>query len=78
MTISTKSQEELQADRKAEFIAARNVYIVIIVSFLTVCTIAVIATTQMESQKTGFRAIQTQQPMSFIDKTYMYQDKKSK
>jgi len=78
MTTGTKSQEELQAERKAEFIAARNVYIVIILSFVMVCTIAVIATTQMEAQKTGFRPIQTQRPMSFIDKTYMYPDKKSK
>ena len=72
MTAPTKSQEQLLAERKAEFIAARNTYIMIIGSFLTVCIIAVIVTTKMEAEKTGFRPIQTEAPMSFFDKTYMY------
>lgn len=74
MNAPTKTAEQLQAERRAEFIAARNTYIVIIASFLTVCIVAVIITTRMEASKTGFRPIQTDAPMSFIDKTYMRKD----
>ncbi len=77
MTTSAKTPQELQAQKKAEFAAARNVYLVIILSFVTVCTVAVILTTRMEAEKTGFRSIQTQTPMSFIDKTYMAPQKKA-
>lgn len=75
MTAPVKTQEQLQAERRAEFVAARNTYIIIIASFLTVCTVAVIVTTQLEARKTGFRPIQTEKPMSFIDKTYVVKDK---
>ncbi len=70
--VSGKSHDQLAADRKAEFIAARNVYITIIVLFVSICTIAVIVTSQMEAAKTGFHPITTKAPMSFIDRTYMY------
>ena len=66
-----KTQEQLQAEQRAHFVAARNVYIVIIVSFVTVCTVAIVCTSKMEAEKTGFRPIQTQAPMSFVDKTYL-------
>lgn len=58
-------------DRKAEFVAARNVYIIIFVSFFGVALLAAFLTSQMESQKTGFRSIETEKPMSFIDQTYV-------
>jgi len=70
--VSEKSREQLAADRKAEFIAARNVYLTIIIMFLSICTVAVVVTTHMEAAKTGFRPIITKTPMSFIDRTYMY------
>lgn len=57
--------------RQAEYRAARNTYVLIILSFVTVCTIAVIVTSRIESEKTGFKPIETQAPMSFIDQTYV-------
>lgn len=73
MSVSVKhtAPQRTQTQRKAEFVAARNTYLVIIGAFLTICTIAVIVTTHMEASKTGFRPIHTDTPMSFIDKTYM-------
>jgi hypothetical protein len=75
MKAPTRTPEQMAADRKAEYVAARNTYILIIGSFLTVCIIAVVATTRMEANKTGFRPIKTQAPMLFFDKTYMYDEK---
>ncbi len=74
MTSPVKTQEQLQQERRAEFVAARNVYLAIIISFVTVCTIAVVVTSKMEAERTGFRPIQTEAPMSFIDKTYVKKD----
>lgn len=71
MAAPTQTPEELQQQRKREYAAARNTYIIIIASFLTICTIAVIVTSRMEAEKQGFRPIQTEAPMSFIDKTYV-------
>lgn len=53
-----------------QFTTARNVYIVVFASFLILCIIAVTITNRIESQKKGFRAIETDKPMSFIDTTY--------
>lgn len=74
MTASTNSPQPRKYDRRAEYVAARNTYILIFGTFLTLCIIAVIATTRMEAAKTGFKPITTTAPMSFIDKTYMKQD----
>lgn len=71
MSTAPRQATPAPADRKAEFTTARNVYIVIIVSFVSVCAVAVIATSRMEAEKPGFKAIETQAPMSFIDKTYV-------
>ncbi len=77
MTATAKTPEEQEQQRRAEFVAARNVYILIIVSFVAVCTVAVIITSQMEAKKSGFQAIETQAPISFIDKTYVKKDTSS-
>lgn len=66
-----KTPQQQEDARRAEFVAARNVYIVIIASFLTVAVTAAVLTMKMESEKTGFRPIQTEAPISFFDKTYM-------
>ncbi len=71
MASPSKTQQQLKAQQKAEFNAARNVYLIIILSFVTVCTVAVVMTSKMEAERTGFRPIQTEAPMSFIDKTYV-------
>lgn len=73
MTTSSP-QKPLKMPKDAEFIAARNTYILIFVSFLTVITVAVTITISQESHKTGFQAIETTQPMSFFDRTYMSKD----
>jgi hypothetical protein len=39
--------------RRAEFVAARNVYLAIILAFLTVCTLAVTVVTRMEASRTA-------------------------
>jgi hypothetical protein len=75
MQAPTKTPEQREVERRAEFVAARNTYIIIIGTFLTMCIVAVIVTTQQEAARTGFRPITTKAPMSFIDKTYMYQDR---
>ncbi len=72
MTVQPIEDPVRLATQKAEFAAARNTYLLIILSFLTICTVAVVVTTRMESEKQGFHPIETQIPMSFIDKTYMY------
>ncbi|MCA9799809.1 MAG: hypothetical protein KC474_09675 [Cyanobacteria bacterium HKST-UBA04] len=64
----------LPLPKDAEFKAARNTYILIIVSFLSVITMAVTLTVLQESQHKGFRAIETTAPMSFFDRTYMVDD----
>lgn len=65
-------QRTPEEQRRAEFIAARNVYIIIFISFVSVCTVAVLITSYLEAHKTGFQAIRTTAPTSFIDKTYMH------
>lgn len=47
------------------------VYALIFVAFLTLISTAVITTMNMEKNKTGFRAIEVEEPISFFDKTYM-------
>lgn len=76
MTTSTPAQRSPEAQRKAEFAVARNVYVAIILSFVTVCAVAIYFTTKMEAEKTGFRAIETEQPMSFFDNTYVKKEQK--
>ena len=58
------------AEHKAEFATARNIYFIVFGTFIAICAVAIIMTTQQESQKSGFRAIETDQPMLFFDKTY--------
>ena len=56
---------------RSEYLTAWVVYGLILGTFVTVATVAVILTSQREAQKEGFRAIETAQPISFFDKTYM-------
>lgn len=53
---------------------ARMTYAIIIFSFLSVVTIAVVTTMAMEKSNTGFHAITVKKPISFFDKTYLKQE----
>jgi ABC-type Fe3+ transport system permease subunit len=69
--VEESRRQARQRQKIKEFQAARNVYIVIIMSFITVCTVAVVLSIQLEANKKGFQAIETTRPVSFFDKTYM-------
>ena len=56
---------------KQEYYTAWIVYGLVLGTFVTVATVAVVLTSQRESEKYGFQAIETTQPISFFDKTYM-------
>ncbi len=77
-TTAPKTPEQLkkEAEHQAQFRAARNVYLIIVASFLTVCTVAVIITMKTAASQTGFQAIHTSTPIAFFDKTYMVHKKK--
>ena len=46
-------------------------YSAVIITFVSICAIAVISTMNAEKNKQGFRAIKVTQPISFIDTTYL-------
>ena len=46
-------------------------YTMVIVTFVSICTIAVVSTMSMERNKKGFQAIKVTKPISFIDTTYL-------
>lgn len=60
---------------KSEYYTAIVVYGLVFVTFVSVCTVAVILTSQREAEKTGFRAIETEAPVSFFDQTYVKKEK---
>ena len=68
MGYSSKLSHETH--RKSQWFA-QCVYGAIIISFVTLCAIAVTVTMNQESHKKGFKAIRVTQPISFIDKTYL-------
>ena len=55
---------------------ARLTYAGIILTFVTVCAVAVLATMNSEANKETFQAIHVAKPISFFDSTYV--DKKAK
>jgi hypothetical protein len=63
------------AEHKRAVVVARTIYAVVILSFVSVCTVAVIVTMNMEKDKPGFRAITVEKPISFIDRTYLPESK---
>jgi hypothetical protein len=71
MTVT--STEKLSVDEKHRRAVknARWTYIIIFVSFFSVCAMAVVVTSALEREKTGFKAIKVRQPISFIDNTYL-------
>ena len=73
MAIINKLSEE---DHKKSKLVARLMYAMVMLVFVSVCTIAVIACMKMESEKEGFRPITVKQPISFIDKTYLKKEDK--
>jgi hypothetical protein len=78
MPLYARSKSRLtnpEKHRKSQ-LYARLTYAAIILTFLSVCSTAVFFTMQMESKKTGFRAIHVKKPISFFDYTYV--DKKQK
>lgn len=72
----TSSQQQLspaEKHRRAQ-LYARLTYAAVIVTFLTVCSVAVVTTMNNERNKEGFKAIHVSKPISFVDYTYV--DKK--
>jgi hypothetical protein len=67
VTTSKLSKEE----HRKSALFARLTYAAIIVTFVTLCTVAVVVTMNEERNKKGFRAIKVTQPISFIDRTYL-------
>lgn len=58
-------------DHRRAQIFARLTYVGVMLTFLTLCTVAVIVTMKQEKEKEGFKAIKVSQPISFFDKTYL-------
>lgn len=56
--------------RKAQ-LYARLTYGAIIVTFVTICAVAVLTTMNTEQNKEGFQAIHLEKPISFFDYTYV-------
>jgi hypothetical protein len=75
MIMGTTSKLTAEQHRKST-LYARLTYLTIITTFLTICTVAVLTMMKMEQEKTGFKAIQVTQPISFFDKTYLKKDAK--
>jgi hypothetical protein len=59
------------AEHKRSVRVATTIYGLVIVTFISVCTIAVTVTSQMERTKPGFKAITVTKPISIIDTTYL-------
>ncbi|MDX2085957.1 MAG: hypothetical protein SFZ03_11280 [Candidatus Melainabacteria bacterium] len=74
MSHSTVADQKKSDVRKSERTSALITYGLVVGLFLTVCTLAVVATMAQEKSKTGFKAIRVKQPISFIDKTYYEED----
>ena len=70
-TSSAIAPDTSSSRKKSEYLTAWMVYALIFVTFFGICFTAVILTNQREAAKTGFRAIETEKPMSFIDDTYV-------
>jgi hypothetical protein len=70
---STEQLSPAEKHRRSQ-LYARFTYFGIIVTFVTVCAIAVVTTMNNERNKEGFRAIHLSKPISFFDYTYV--DKK--
>jgi len=68
MAIISKLSEE---DHKKSTLSARLMYGLVMLTFLSVCGVAVVMCMKMESEKEGFRPITVKKPISFIDTTYM-------
>jgi hypothetical protein len=71
--VSNKPDKKISTQEKHRraVVNARWTYIIIFLSFFSVCAMAVIVTSAMEREKTGFKAIKVSKPISFIDSTYV-------
>lgn len=76
MAIVSKLMTE--AEHKRSTWVARIMYALVMLTFISVCTIAVVTTMKAESERTGFRPITVKQPISFIDTTYLNVKKEAK
>lgn len=72
---STRPITDAEKHRRAK-LYARLTYAAIIIVFLSVCTVAVLTTMNIESQREGYRPIEVSKPISFFDYTYVKKDKK--
>jgi hypothetical protein len=52
--------------------------VTILGTFFSIAGFAVITTMNMEKNKTGFKAIEVEQPISFLDTTYLKHDAEKK
>ncbi|MGE0199814.1 MAG: hypothetical protein AB7P76_02460 [Candidatus Melainabacteria bacterium] len=68
MAIVSKLSHE---DHQKSTWTARIIYGLIMLTFLSVCSIAVISVMQAERHKTTFKAITVKKPISFVDSTYL-------
>lgn len=73
----TQSTSLNPSENRRAVIFARFVYAVIFFSFIGVCAIAVTVTMAEEKNKTGFKAIEVEAPISFVDRTYMRDEKQT-
>jgi hypothetical protein len=67
----TQPRAMTPAEHKRSAMVARFIYAAIILSFVSVCTVAVLTTSQMERTKPGFKAITVTKPISIFDTTYL-------
>lgn len=77
MTTPKSAPTELSAaekHRRAQ-LYARMTYGAIIITFVSVCAIAVVSTMNAERNREGYRPIEVSKPISFFDYTYVKKDK---
>jgi hypothetical protein len=72
--VSTEQISAAEKYRRSK-LYARLTYGAIILTFLSVCAIAVVTTMMNERNKEGFKAIRLSKPISYFDYTYVDQGK---
>lgn len=61
-------------EHKRAVIFARLVYVMVAVAFVSICTVAVLASMEMEKHRTGYKPITVKTPISFFDRSYMKEE----
>jgi nucleoside recognition membrane protein YjiH len=71
----SQSTQLSPSEHRRAVVFARFVYAFILLSFIGVCAFAVIFTMNEEKSRSGFKAIKVTAPISFMDRTYMDEEK---